>query len=305
MIESSIWEDEKFCALSVEAKLLFIYLFSSPHRNMVGLYRLTIKYISSDTGFNESKILELMKELISNGMVSYLGDYVLVKKFLKYNPLNNEKQAKGAIKRLSDMKLGSVNPALVNEFLECVETHCKHYLQLFDTLLIPYRCPIDTLSNGMARDIDVPYPVSSNSIPYPVEGSLAGNAADKPPDEPPPKSDVTPYEDIKNLFLTVCVSYPKIQTLSAERKKAIHARWVKYHDIDKFKELFEKAEASEFLKGTNPRNWSATFDWLLNDDNMTKTLEGNYDNKSGNSTGPGAQSTGNRFADRLREKQNE
>jgi hypothetical protein len=80
---------------------------------------------------------------------------------------------------------------------------------------------------------------------------------------------------------------------------------VKYHDVDKFKELFEKAEASEFLKGTNPRNWSATFDWLLNDDNMTKTLEGNYDNKSSNNPSPGSQSTGNRFADRLRNKQNE
>ena len=44
-----------------------------------------------------------------------------------------------------------------------------------------------------------------------------------------------------------------------------------------FKTLFEKAEASRFLKGANDRNWSATFDWLITDTNMAKVLDGNYD----------------------------
>ena len=43
--------------------------------------------------------------------------------------------------------------------------------------------------------------------------------------------------------------------------------------------LFEKAENSSFLKGANNRNWSATFDWLIKDSNMAKTLDGNYDDR--------------------------
>ena len=43
--------------------------------------------------------------------------------------------------------------------------------------------------------------------------------------------------------------------------------------------LFKKAEASDFLKGKNGRDWQATFDWLIKDNNMAKVLEGNYDNK--------------------------
>lgn len=43
--------------------------------------------------------------------------------------------------------------------------------------------------------------------------------------------------------------------------------------------LFEKAEASDFLKGANARNWSATFDWLIADVNMAKVIDGNYDNR--------------------------
>lgn len=83
---------------------------------------------------------------------------------------------------------------------------------------------------------------------------------------------------IVNLYHTICVSYPKVKTLSDARKKAINAR-LKCYSIDDFKTLFEKAEASDFLKGSNDRDWSANFDWLIKDANMAKIIDGNYDNK--------------------------
>ena len=43
--------------------------------------------------------------------------------------------------------------------------------------------------------------------------------------------------------------------------------------------MFENAESSSFLKGSNDRNWMATFDWLIKDSNMAKVLEGNYADK--------------------------
>ena len=66
--------------------------------------------------------------------------------------------------------------------------------------------------------------------------------------------------------------------MSDSRKKAIKAR-LRQYSIDDFKCLFEKAENSSFLKGANNRNWSATFDWLIKDSNMAKTLDGNYDDR--------------------------
>ena len=51
------------------------------------------------------------------------------------------------------------------------------------------------------------------------------------------------------------------------------------YTLDDFRTVFEKAEASSFLKGGNDRNWTATFDWLLKDSNMAKVLDGNYDNR--------------------------
>ena len=81
-----------------------------------------------------------------------------------------------------------------------------------------------------------------------------------------------------DLYHSICISFPKIRSLSESRKKAIKAR-LKTYNIDDFKLLFENTEASSFLKGKNDRNWTATFDWLLKDSNMAKVLEGNYADK--------------------------
>lgn len=101
---------------------------------------------------------------------------------------------------------------------------------------------------------------------------------DKDIEEDKEKEKKVDYQQIADLYNDTCVSFPKIKTLSDSRKKAIKARLNTY-SVDDFRTLFEKAEASDFLKGRNNRNWSATFDWLIKDANMAKVLEGNYDNK--------------------------
>ena len=92
------------------------------------------------------------------------------------------------------------------------------------------------------------------------------------------ETEKTNYQLVADLYNDTCVSFPRLKTLSEKRKKAIKAR-LKVYSLDDFKTLFTKAEESNFLKGSNSRNWSATFDWLIQDANMAKVLEGNYDNK--------------------------
>lgn len=86
------------------------------------------------------------------------------------------------------------------------------------------------------------------------------------------------YQQIADMYNATCVSFPRLTRLSEKRKRAIKARLRKY-SIDDIKRVFELAEESDFLKGENNRNWSATFDWMMNDANMAKILDGNYKNK--------------------------
>lgn len=90
------------------------------------------------------------------------------------------------------------------------------------------------------------------------------------------------YQIISGMFNEICISFPRITKLSDRRKKTIRARMNQGYTVDDFRRLFESAEASSFLKGGNGRDWSASFNWLIQDGNMAKVLDGNYqDRKEG------------------------
>ena len=109
------------------------------------------------------------------------------------------------------------------------------------------------------------------------------------------KEENTPYQQVADMYNDTCVSFPRLTVLSDARKKAIRAR-LKVHSLDDFKIMFQKAEASNFLKGGNDRNWVATFDWMLKDTNMAKIIDGNYDNRPDARFRP---ETRNKVADQL------
>jgi predicted phage replisome organizer len=85
----------------------------------------------------------------------------------------------------------------------------------------------------------------------------------------------TDFQSVVDLYHTICISYPKVRSLSNARKKAISAR-LKTYSMEDIRTVFENAEGSSFLKGRNDRNWRADFDWLITDKNMAKVLDGNY-----------------------------
>ena len=97
------------------------------------------------------------------------------------------------------------------------------------------------------------------------------------------QGDSTTPQQIVELYNSICKSFPSVKSLSEARKKTLRAR-LKVYTLDDFKELFERAETSSFLKGNNERKWQATFDWLIKDANMAKVLDGNYNDRQGNSS---------------------
>lgn len=85
------------------------------------------------------------------------------------------------------------------------------------------------------------------------------------------------YKEILSLFSEVCVSLPKPYQMNDTRKSRI-IKANKELNGD-FKGYFERIEKSDFLTG-RCNDFRATFDWILKPNNMTKILEGNYDNRT-------------------------
>lgn len=102
---------------------------------------------------------------------------------------------------------------------------------------------------------------------------------------PPPRPSPCPFKKIMELYHQICVSYPRIEDIDGERKKAVAARWRKYGDLAVFEQVFRIAQASSFMKGENGRNWSADFDWMMRPTNISKILEHKYDDKPTAQTG--------------------
>jgi hypothetical protein len=85
------------------------------------------------------------------------------------------------------------------------------------------------------------------------------------------------YLAIMTLYGQMCISLPVCKTLTQKRQQALKARQQGGYEKSDFELLFCKAQASSFLRGENYRGWKADFDWLINEQNMKKVLDGLYD----------------------------
>lgn len=78
---------------------LALYLLTSPHRSMEGLYNLSIGYAAEDMGWSEAKTKRTMKEVAATGFVEYdwSARVVLLPKALEHYQPRTKNQIKGAL----------------------------------------------------------------------------------------------------------------------------------------------------------------------------------------------------------------
>lgn len=93
------------------------------------------------------------------------------------------------------------------------------------------------------------------------------------------------YQSVVNSFNSICTSLPKVQKLTDTRKRKIKNA-SKHLGSLTFDDVFNMIENSDFLSGRNGKWTACCFDWILNPTNLTKIIEGNYDNKVTHSSQP-------------------
>jgi hypothetical protein len=95
-------------------------------------------------------------------------------------------------------------------------------------------------------------------------------------------SKMTPYSQIQELFNSICTTLPKVKSISGNRQTVVNTRWKEHSDLKFFEQLFVKVNQSDFLSGRNDKWKACCFDWIMKPANLTKILEGNYDNRDKN-----------------------
>jgi hypothetical protein len=88
-----------------------------------------------------------------------------------------------------------------------------------------------------------------------------------------------PYEPIVGLYNEMLPALPSVQKITNNRKKYLKARWDtsdKTQNLDWWKDFFTHISKSDFLMGLVKDNFRASFDWIINESNFHKIIEGNY-----------------------------
>jgi DnaD/phage-associated family protein len=172
-VESTFWTDEKVIELSATARYLMLYILTSPHRNILGLFFLPEPYMCFDSGLSPEQFKQGFQELLDKGLIKYDAKtkIILVKNFLKYNPIENPNQTKSAIEKLNELP----QTELLKDFTEVIS-----YLSQEKEFLKPL---LERLKERLGKGL--PQPVSSISNQYTV--SSINNADDDNVDAPEEK----------------------------------------------------------------------------------------------------------------------
>ena len=85
-------------------------------------------------------------------------------------------------------------------------------------------------------------------------------------------------QQLADRYNAICTNLPKVVRLTDKRCLTVRRIYSKGYTTEQLDEAFRRAQASSFCAGQNDRHWKADFDWLLNENNLVKVLEGKYDN---------------------------
>ena len=266
------WSDPFIEKLSPKAKLLYLYFFTGPHTNNLGLIEITRDKIAYETGLTVKELEKHIDEFEKKGKLvcERAGDLILVVNFIKHQSTTSPKILDGLKKLLPEVQSPLIIRALFDKYPMLRSSE--------DTLSIPYPEAPDTLSipsgerevgKGKGND---------------EKGTLKGEGG-----MPAAAGEINKPE----IFSQVVEAYH--QSLPALPRHQIWSGLDTFNfksnfeldqareRIDFWLDIFQRASKNKLLSGREPpdkterkKSWKPCFSWFLKSDNVADILNGKY-----------------------------
>lgn len=99
-VHTSFWSSATTKGMSDDGRILALYLLTSPHSTLAGVFRLPDGYACEDLGWTSARVAKGFAELLSKGFANRCETtkWVWVVKHLDWNPPENPNQRKSAAK---------------------------------------------------------------------------------------------------------------------------------------------------------------------------------------------------------------
>lgn len=84
VVSTCFWDDPYIMKLDPSEKLLFLYLLTNPLTEICGVYQISIKRISFDTGFEQDVVRTILARFEKDERCIYRGGWIAMKHWLKH-----------------------------------------------------------------------------------------------------------------------------------------------------------------------------------------------------------------------------
>ncbi len=124
----------------------------------------------------------------------------------------------------------------------------------------------------------------ASSVASSKEDSYVGSdTPDATEDIPIPGKNDCPHQGIIALYHETLPTLPRVRQWTPKRQKYLKARWLsspEYQNLEWWSELFRYiAGKCPHLTGKNDRQWTADLEWIVQEGNFVKIVEGRYEQK--------------------------
>jgi hypothetical protein len=132
-IDTRMWNDEKFCGLSDDGKLVFIFVMTHPNMTALGAMRATLPGLAAELGWLPERFREGFQEAFAKGMVEHdeKANFVALPNFLKYNPPESPNVVKAWAKCLDLLPECPLKAQVFHRAKGLVKAKGKAFLEAF------------------------------------------------------------------------------------------------------------------------------------------------------------------------------
>jgi hypothetical protein len=275
-----------------EATVVAMYLMTSPHANMLGLYYLPEMYIAHETGLGIEGACKGLQRCIEAGFCKYDKDseVVFVEEMARYQIADTLKDTdKRCIGVQNEYDSLPENPFLATFY-------DKYALSFNMTNRRAERSPLQAPSKPLASQEQEQ--AQEQEITNPDGLVVASNADDQIADQIADAKTSTvpncPQQALLDLYAECLPELPQPRAWEGQAADALRTRWrwvltatkrgsgeryatTAAEGVEWFRRFFGYVAGSDFLMGRKA-DWQADLRWLVKAANFDKVLSGAYEN---------------------------
>ncbi|MDM8330473.1 hypothetical protein QUW42_09290 [Desulfovibrio piger] len=315
-IRMAFWNDPFVEELEAEEKLLYLYLFTCPHTNNLGILEVSRRKIAFETGLDVETVNAGLQKLEKAGKIVTDAAFILLTRFIRHQTTTSPKIAQALKGMLAGVSSGKLRHALCLGYPSIfdaqassgypIDTVSIGYHNHTDTVSIPYSDPIHTVGIPPAEEEEereeednstlTSFECLSESAPLP-------DAPASEPEEKNPRIDLDrpdphtrpgeipcPHKRIIEVYEAILPELPRVRVWRARQAADLRARWReklregKFSDeesgVDYFRRFFGYVRRSEFLMGRRSGRDGRTFRnclaWMVKAKNFDGIVDGKY-----------------------------